>query len=231
MKANDNWKHFDVQERDPNESPYHRWMPWVGAGALMLVLGGAGAMLIKKMAGNGAPKQPLVQQISIVVPPPPPPPPPKLEEPEPEPEKLKLDDPEPEPLANDNSDQPPGEELGVDADGVAGSDAFGLRAKKGGRGLLGGGDRFAWYAGVLQRDLQAALANDDDVRALGDYAVIVSISLGPDGRVRETHLLSGSNNPRLDEALRKALTAGVRLSREPPEDLPQPIRLRISSRG
>jgi hypothetical protein len=228
-QKNDNWKHFDVQERDPDESRYHRWMPVAGAVALVLVLGGAGAALIKKMSGKGAPAQPLVQQISIVLPPPPPPPP-KLEEPEPEPEPLELEEPEPQPVADDSSEAP-GEELGLDADGVAGADGFGLRAKKGGRGLLGGGDPYAWFAGILQRDLQAVLSGDDEIRALGEYAVVVSISLSEDGYVQETRLESGSNNPRLDEALRRALSAGVRLSRQPPEDLPQPIRLRITSRG
>lgn len=227
-KMNDNWKHFDVQERDPDESRYHRWMPIAGAAVLVLVLGGAGAALIKSMSGKGAPAQPLVQQISIVLPPPPPPP--KLEEPEPEPEPLELEEPEPQPVADDSSEAP-GEELGLDADGVAGADGFGLRAKKGGRGLLGGGDPYAWFAGILQRDLQAVLSGDDEIRALGEYAVVVSISLGEDGTVQETRLESGSNNPRLDEALRRALSAGVRLSRQPPEDLPQPIRLRITSRG
>ncbi|HAZ42809.1 MAG TPA: TonB-dependent receptor, partial [Methylococcaceae bacterium] len=34
---------------------------------------------------------------------------------------------------------PPGENLGVDADGAAGGDSFGLVGKKGGSGFLGGG--------------------------------------------------------------------------------------------
>lgn len=221
------WKHFDAGERDPEESPLHRWGPKAGAAIVVLVVAGAGALLIKKMAGRGAPAPPAVQQISIVLPPPPPPPP-KLEEPEPE--EVEIEEPEPEPVVDDSAEPPPGQELGLDADGVAGADAFGLRARKGGRGLLGG-DRFSWYAGVLQRDLQAILSNDDEVRGLGEYAVVVSISLTADGRLEQTRLVSGSNNPRLDEALRKALSAGVRLSQQPPEDLPQPIRLRISSRG
>ena len=228
MSEKEQWRHFDVQERDPEESRLRRWMPMAGAGLVVLVLGGAGAALIKKMSGSGAPPEPLVQQISIVLPPPPPPPP-KMEEPEPE--EVELETPEQEPVADDASEELPGEELGLDADGVAGSDAFGLKARKGGRGLLGGGDRYAWYAGVLQRELQSLLSNDDEIRGLGDYAVIVSISLTPDGYVDETRLLSGSNNPKLDEALRKALSSGVRFSQEPPQDLPQPIRLRISSRS
>jgi hypothetical protein len=52
-----------------------------------------------------------------------------------------------------------------------------------------------------------------------------------DGYIERTEMESGSNRPELDSALKRALTGGIRVSREPPEDLPQPIRLRISSRG
>lgn len=224
----DKFRHFDVEERDPEEPRSRRWLPLAGAVGLVLVLGGLAVFLVRMMSGTSAPTQPRVQQISVVLPPPPPPPPPKMEEPEPEP--VEIDEPEPEPLADDSAEAP-GEELGLDAEGVAGGDQFGLRAKKGGRSLLGGGDAHAWYAGILQRDLQALLSNDDKVRSLGDYAVIVSIRLNGDGYIEDSRLESGSNNPELDLALRNALSARVRISREPPDDLPQPIRLRISSRG
>lgn len=227
MSTNRSWQHFDINEKDPEESGLRKWMPVAGAAGLVLVLSGAAAALINMMSGTAAPQQPLVQQISIVLPPPPPPPP-KIEQPEPE--EVKVDEPKPE-MADENEAEPPGDELGLDAAGVAGGDAFGLLAKKGGRGLIGGGDPYAWYAGVLARDLQTALSDDDAIRSLGEYAVIVSIRLSPDGYVEDSRLLSGSNNPKLDAALRHALSAGVRISREPPEDLPQPIRLRISSRG
>lgn len=229
MSRNQNWKHFDVQERDPEETGMHRWLPAAGAAVLVAVLGGAGAWLFHEMSGTSAPPKVMVQQVSVVLPPPPPPPPPQLEDPEPEIEEVEV--PEPEPIAEDTSADAPGEDLGLDTDGVAGSDAFGLKAKKGGRGLLGGGDRFAWYAGVLQRDLQAVLSGNEAIRGLGDYAVVVSISLTEEGYVEDSELLSSSNNPQLDAALRQALSAGVRMSREPPDDLPQPIRLRITSRS
>jgi protein TonB len=228
VKKGDNWKHFDVQELDPDESKTKKWLPLGGAAVLVLVLSGVSVALIRNMSGTSAPQQPLIQQISIVMPPPPPP---EIQAPEPEVEELEIEEPEPEPLVDDTNAEPPGADLGLDADGVAGGDAFGLRAKKGGRGLLGGGDANAWYAGILQRELQKLLSDDDSIRGLGEYSVIVSISLDENGRVQDSQLLSGSNNPRLDAALSAALSSGVRLSREPPADLPQPIRLRISSRS
>ena len=229
MKKGDGWQHFDVQEADPDESKSKKWLPIGGAAVLVFVLGGVSAALIRNMSGTSAPQQPLIQQISIVMPPPPPPPP-EIQEPEPV-EELELDEPEPEPLVEDTDAEPPGAELGLDAEGVAGGDAFGLRAKKGGRGLLGGGDASSWYAGILQRELQKRLSDDESIRGLGEYSVIVSISLDENGYVEHSRLLSGSNNPRLDAALTAVLASGVRLSQEPPADLPQPIRLRISSRS
>lgn len=228
MKKGDGWQHFDVQERDPDESKAKKWVPIGGAAVLVLVLSGVSVALIRNMSGTAAPQQPLIQQISIVMPPPPPPPP-EIREPEPELEELEIE--EPEPVVDDASVEPPGTDLGLDADGVAGGDAFGLLAKKGGRGLLGGGDENSWYAGILQRELQKLLSNDESIRGLGEYSVIVSISLDENGYLQDSRLLSGSNNPELDAALRAALSSGVRLSREPPADLPQPIRLRISSRS
>jgi protein TonB len=222
------FRHFDVNEPDPDETRMHKWLPVGGAAAVAVVLAVAGYFLVQRMGGTSAPQKPAIQQVSLVVPPPPPPPPEQQIE-EPEVEELEIE--EPEPIADDPSNDAPPEDLGLDAEGVAGSDAFGLKARKGGRGLLGGGDPFAWYAGVLQRDLQKALSNDDALRGQGDYAVIISIYLTKDGFIERTELESGSNRPELDSALKRVLTAGIRVSREPPEDLPQPVRLRISSRG
>ncbi len=229
MKKGDNWKHFDVQETDPDESKIKKWLPRAGAAVVVLVISGVSVALIRSMSGTSAPQQPLIQQISIVMPPPPPPPPPQIEEPEIE--ELELEEPEPEPLVDDTAAEPPGAELGLDADGVAGGDAFGLLAKKGGRGLLGGGEPNAWYAGILQRELQKRLSDDDSIRGLGAYSVVIKISLSKDGFIEDSQLVSGSNNSKLDAALRTALSAGVKFSREPPAELPQPILLRISSRS
>lgn len=217
---------FGIDGRDDEESGSRRWLPMAGAVVLMLVLGGTALALIQRMSGTASPQAPRIQQISVVVPPPPPPPP-KIEEPEPE-QNMEIEEPEPEPLA-DNAEEPPGEELGLDAEGEAGSDEFGLRGKKGGRSLLGGGDANAWFAGLLQRELQTLLANDEAVRAFGEFSVVVSIRVSEDGYILDSRVLGG-HDPELDAALRNVLAGGVRFSREPPQDLPQPVRLRISSR-
>ncbi|MGE0486286.1 MAG: TonB C-terminal domain-containing protein [Gammaproteobacteria bacterium] len=210
-----------------------RHLPVAGGLAMIGVVGYGLWTFVQNSGGVQAPVVPEVQQISIVVPPPPPPPPPPLEEPPPEPEVQEVDVPEPEPEPMDDvaeaDEAPPGEELGLDAEGVAGADGFGLKAKKGGRGLLGG-DPHKWYAGLVQRDLQSALSNIDAIRQ-GRYTIVLEIWVAPDGTIENSELVRGSGDAGIDSALTAALDGGMRMSKSPPDDLPQPIRLRISSRS
>lgn len=224
----------DFEQQDNGEDGFwRRHGPIIGGlGVIAVVAGG----LYSFFGGMGAtlpPEPPAVQQISVVQPPPPPPPPPEIEEPPPpEMEEVEVVEPEPEPIADDApADEPlPGDDLGLDADGVAGADGFGLKAKKGGRSLIGGGDRNKWYAGVIQNDLQASLSGIDEIRQ-GRYAVTVRIWIAADGKVESVDLVRSTGNSELDRLIEHALGGGLKLSSAPPEDLPQPVRIRISSRG
>lgn len=219
-------------DSDNNESGGKRWVPIVGGGVILLGFGAVVFAVVSTLSSTPPPPKPTVQQISIVQPPPPPPPPPEMEEPPPQPEEeVEVPEPEPEPVAEseDSDEPPPGEDLGLDAEGVAGADGFGLRARKGGRGLIGGGDANAWYAGILQRDLQSLLSNVDDVRK-GRYSVVVRIWVAADGAIENSEIVRGSGDSAVDAALGRALRDGARLSEAPPPDLPQPIKLQISSR-
>ena len=173
-----------------------------------------------------APKK-TVQQISIVAPPPPPPP--EVEPPPPEPEiEEKVDLPEPEPEMPEMSDEPPPGDLGVDADGSAGSDGFGLVGRKGGRGLLEGG-RFGWYSHMLQTSIHEELSNIDLIREK-TYSIVMAIWISEDGKVTRVRLQSSTGEANIDSAIEKALSKDIVLSQAPPFDLPQPVLLRITSR-
>ncbi len=219
------------QEQDEDESFWRRRGPLIGGLGLLLVFGLVGWFALRGLGGAGPPEPPAVQEISLVQPPPPPPPP-KLEEPPPPEEQVELPEPEPEPepVADDAEadEPPPGEDLGLDADGVAGSDGFGLRARKGGRGLIGGGDRNRWYVGVIQRDLQDLLASSDDARA-ARYAVTVKLWIATDGGVERFELTDSTGNEEADRALR-TLLSGLRFDDPPPADMPQPLKWRLSAR-
>ncbi|MDD2739152.1 MAG: TonB C-terminal domain-containing protein [Methylomonas lenta] len=170
-----------------------------------------------------------IQPITLMKPPPPPPPPPKVEKPpEPEIEKIEEPEPEPEPLP-DTPDEAPARDLGLDAEGSAGSDGFGLAARKGGTGLFGGGNPYAWYGGIVKNQLVNLLSGRDELRRKG-YTAIVKIWLKSDGSVERIELHRGSNDAEIDDILTRTLNKLTRVAEVPPPGMQQPIKLKITSR-
>jgi protein TonB len=198
----------------------------------VVIVIGAVLGLVRLIQGFGEkteqPKRDVPQVVKIIRPPPPPP-----EPPPPPPPEEKIDEPlpqdEPEPAADD---APPGEQLGLDAEGVAGGDAFGLAARRGGADLIGGGGgaAFAWYTGMIKDGILDALAEDERVRK-GNYKLTVRVWLAADGRVERIALADSTGNRELDAAIEQALTRVGRLREAPPLEMPQPVTLRIVSRG
>jgi protein TonB len=171
-----------------------------------------------------------VQNITVIRPPPPPPP--EETPPPPPPEKVEQQIPqnEPEPTP-DNSPTPPQQQLGLDADGSAGDDGFGLAARKGGSDLVGSaGAAFAWYTGKLKDEVTDRLSNDAKLRGK-KYTVAVRIWLESDGRIRDVKMTSGTGSRDLDSTISSDIAALGRLSASPPLEMPQPISLQIVSRS
>lgn len=205
-----------------------RFVPAIVGVVFVGVIGTAAVVFIRDMLSSATPPKKSVQQITLLQPPPPPPP--KVEpEPEPEVEEVKVEEPEPEPVPDDSNEPAPGEDLAVDADGGAGGDGFGLLGKKGGRSLLGSGSGFGWFATQVKSDVQDMLNNREDIRKKR-YSVKVNLWVDPDGSVRNVEMIGSSGNAELDRSLRVALKQITQLKTRPPEELPQPIRLRIASR-
>jgi protein TonB len=208
--------------------PVLRHLP-LAAGVLIVL--GAVLGLVRLIEGFGEkteqPKREVPQVVKIIRPPPPPvePPPPPPEEKVEEP----LTQDEPEPVADE---APPGEQLGLDAEGVAGGDAFGLAARRGGADIIGGGGgaAFAWYTVMIKDGILDALASDERVRK-GNYKLTVRVWLAPDGRVERIALADSTGNPQLDAAIEQALARVDRLREGPPLEMPQPVTLRIVSRS
>ncbi|MBE0436177.1 MAG: energy transducer TonB [Methylomicrobium sp.] len=171
-----------------------------------------------------------IQPITLLKPPPPPPPPPKIEKP-PEPEKIeeKIPEPDPEPEnLPDVDDAPPADSLGLDADGSAGSDGFGLAARKGGRGLLSGNPN-AWYGNIVRNQMQVVISEVDDLRRTR-YTATVRIWVDRQGNVTRFELVRGSNDARIDEKLQMTLAKLKRINKAPPVGMKQPIKFRITNR-
>ena len=191
----------------------------VGCGAVLMVRG--------FLNSEAPPQKKLVQEIRIVRPPPPeelPPPPP------PPPDEVDVTQPEqqPDPVA---SNEPPPGDLGLDADGTAGSDSFGLVGRKGGRDLLGsGGSAFAWYAGLLKGEILDQLQEVKAARS-GAYSVVIKIWVRSDGSVERVRLAQSTGDRARDSAIESALARIDRISQGPPADMPQPVSLKIVSRA
>ncbi len=208
-----------------------RYLPAVIV-ALCVATIGAGAIRLVRSVLNGPPSFPKqsVQEIHLIRPPPPPP---DLPPPPPPPPEQKVDIPQPQkqPDPTPSNEPPPSNELGLDAQGGAGSDAFGLVGHPGGRDLLGaGGSAYLWYAGVIKDDILSALQNDPSIRN-GSYKVSVRLWLRDDGTVRSFDLLQSTGDRERDRALERRISAITRISQPPPAGTPEPITLEIEAHG
>ena len=196
-------------------------------GAFMLILVVGVVILIKNFMENpDKPSTRRVQQISIIKPAEPPPPPPPEEKPPEVKEEVKLEEPPPP----QQDSPPPGANLGLDADGKGSGDSFGLVGNKGGRELTigGNGSRFGGYLGGLQKNIRDELSRNEKLRK-GEYKALVALWIAKNGSVEKFELLSSSGEPEVDVAMKKVLSL-IKQFEEPPADMPQPIKLRISSR-
>lgn len=214
-----------------NRKAYRHYAPAVIGTLLVTTVITASAMLIRNWVLSAPPPQrQIVQQITLI--PPPPMPAPKLQQPPPETVQKEVDINQPKAQVDKPNDEPPpGKLLGLDADGSAGSDGFGLAAHKGGRGLIGdgSGSRFGWYANALQRDIQDALSEDTKIRTR-NYSVVVRLWMKPDGGVQRVELVGSTGVPAVDHAIVQRLSSMAAMAQVPPQDMPQPVKLRISSR-
>lgn len=182
-------------------------------------------------------KRQTVQQIAILRPPPPPPPPKPEKQPEPEMKKqeVKLPEPNKAPEPQKAEAPPPGPDLGVDAKGDGSGDSFGLVGKPGGKDITtiggggGGGSRFTWYAGLVQGEIQKVLSREKKLRG-AEFKAVVNVWVSAEGKMQRAELAGSSGDSQTDELLKLALAEMPSIREVPPPEMPQPIRLRITSR-
>ncbi|HEY4446287.1 MAG TPA: TonB C-terminal domain-containing protein [Steroidobacteraceae bacterium] len=181
------------------------------------------------MAGKTAKPGRQVQIVQVIRPPPPPPP---DQPPPPPPEKvdepLPKDVPEPKP----DDEPPPAEPMGLDAQGSAGEDAFGLAARHGGSDLVGGhgGAAFAWYTNRIKEAVLEKLSSDAGIGSK-KFSLSVRVWIEADGRIRQVKLVSSTGDHQLDQRIESELSSLTRLSEAPPLEMPQPVSLKIMSRN
>ena len=167
----------------------------------------------------------VIQQVTVIAPPPPPPPPPPEQEPEVhEPEEAEPIDDMDEAMPDEDMGEDVGNDLGIDADGSAGGDSFGLRARKGGRGIVGGG-----YGALVVQEINALLVDEDRLRRQ-EYTVILNLWISENGDIERYKIDTRSGDAIVEEMIASAILRLGTISQGPPLELPQPIRLRIKSR-
>lgn len=199
-----------------------RWL-WLALGLIAAGLVGWGVMsMLGKSKGPKA-KAPVK---AFLVPDKPPPPPPK-EEKKPEPPKneakeIKMNTPQtPAPVAQN-------EPLKMEGAAGEGSSPFGGGSvtQEGVRGGMGGG----LYGSQVQKHLQGELNKNRKLKE-SDYRVTLQIWIGRDGSILRAELVDSTGIEVLDSLLKQSLLKVAAMSSAPPENMPQPLRIKVTARG
>ncbi len=240
-------------QQKPKKKSGTSYQTWLVPGIIGLCFLALIGFVVKVFLSDDGGKKKALYQVTLIKPPPPED---KVKPPEPEPQKEtpkeSIPDPTemPEPQAQ-NQDQPPdnappaGADLGVEGDGAAGSDGFGLVAKGKGKGrdiTLGGGGgnnrlalltKYGWYTSKMQEEIKRQMRRVLDQNGgipKGKFQTTVKILLDPRGAIVKFQIVASSGNDKVDEAL-KASLPGFKISQPPPDGMPSGMTVRIISQG
>jgi TonB family protein len=227
----------------------------VTGGVILFFLALAGILVYLVSSDKGGGKKTFIAKVELVRPNiDKPPPPPKEKLPEPEVQKkvfeaVRMDTQAQAPTAKGDNKPAPEGPLGLEGEGGAGSDAFGLAARgKGGRDVItlgtgpggpGGLDgavlarKFAWYTRLIQEELKkTALKRLEESGTFpkGRQTVEVRVVIDDGGTVTECQVTGSSGNRAVDKAVRESLEH-AKVSERPPADLPRRMTFKITSRG
>lgn len=149
---------------------------------------------------------------------------------------------------DDSPQGPRDDNLGLDTEGAGSGDSYGLVGKRGaqdittlgpatvggqgpqGRGHGGAMAKFAGYATMVKNSMASELNRHDSLRT-ANYDAVVMVWIDEDGRIKRIKLAKSTGIAKMDEDLREALSGMPALSLPPPSEMPQPIDLRIVSKG
>ena len=219
------------------------------AGGVIISLFLGGGFLIHKTlkSGSATPKKNAIQTVTLLKPPPLPelkekPPEPEVKNEEKKPDFGDVSENQQEVADNNQDDTPAGDNLGLDAEGGAGSDGFGLVGKKGGRSLIGGSGgngraallrKYAWYyqlvEGEIREKVNRILTKNGGLPS-GNPKAVVEIFLGDGGEVVRWSLANASGDKKMDEALATVIK-GMKVSEAPPNEMPKGMKLMVSCKG
>ncbi len=207
----------------------------------LVMIAALGLLIYSLVSGKSKPVK-AAPKISLIptTPPPPPPPPPKDEK-KPEPPKEQKEVKEMPAPPKDAPPAPASQELKMDGPAGDGPSAFSAgkitsedvsnlgKAPTGGGALPATGlfSPFGGYANQLKSEVQRLLQRNKDLRTQS-YRVEVHIWLAKDGSLQRHELVGSTGDAELDTLIRQTLSAAKAFS-QPPDRMPQPIRLRINT--
>lgn len=227
--------HIEDDEQTPTAAAI--WLKRIAIIVIALMVLGLLGYMLKSLLSGGSSHKKAITTIKLLpdTPPPPPPPPkePPKEQPKDQPKEVK-EVPQPKP-----EQTPPAEVLKMEGAAGDGPSPFAAGAVKdeykGGEvGTKIGGKKgmgaYAWYTGQVKAGIEEALAADKEL-STAQYRLVVFLWIGRDGRIERAELQGTSNNTKTDELIKKVLTAKAAAVEAPPEDMPQPVKLRITSKN
>lgn len=210
-----------------------RWRPSPALLAAIIavpLLGAAISALFTKVEPG---KHKVVTQISLIAPPPPPKPPEKPPDPPKIKDEVKIDEPKPVDEPKQAPEEPPPGPLGLDANGTGPGDGFGLAGRPGGRDVTvggghGGGLGMTLFGSSAARHIAQELARDPRLKT-ANYRIEVRIWLAKDGHIDREEIVRGTGDRSLDAIISSALKQVSSVQQPVPQDLPQPLRIRVTS--
>lgn len=193
---------------------------------------------VKGLFNGHAPEKKSPTKVKIMLPdtPPPPPPPPKeppKETPKDQPKEMKQEPPKPQ-----ETPQPPAEALKMEGAAGDGPSPFTAGAVnndyKGGEVAtkIGGKpnpNQFAWYTGQIKTALEDALSKNEKLKQK-TYVGVIKVWIAKSGLIERVELVNATGNAEVDEAIKQSVKETGKLAESPPDDMPQPVKLRLTSR-
>ena len=236
-----------MSDKDKKQASTVSW----GLIALVVIfLSGAAYIIVNVLSGEGPRRRDNVATVTLLKPPPV-----QVKEKLPEPEPVKemqkkeeivdpTQGPKDEPQNNENDNTPAGDKLGLDAEGKAGGDSFGLVGKKGGRSLLsgdgGGGmgrlsllSKFGWYTQIVETEIRKKVMKHLDENGgipRGKLQAIVQISVNSTGSIVKYKIIGSSGNHKMDEAVKQSI-GDIKISEPPPDGMPRTMNIRVTSQS
>lgn len=201
-------------------------VPYV-IGTIMLLLVAYFVYFLHGYLANSKGKKVVAQQITLITPPPPPPPPPPEPVKQPEVPEEKMPEETPETPNEQAQEEAPGQDLGIDSDGGAGTDGFGLIGRKGGTGL--GIGKAGHYEVMVKEKLLDLVYADESLKHLA-YSSVITVWVNSSGRVERFAISVEDGSPKIKKLL-EAIVAKLTFESGPPiETADKGIKMRINSR-